>query len=104
MTVRFCREKNISFQQPSPGKKYKIAYFKEAVQHPSLDTEIKENILSLIDTLKKEGHSVTEIGFDLLEYVVPTYYILTTAPKQVVTLPGMMEYAMVIKPMNTFQI
>ncbi len=73
------QEKNISFQQPSPGKKYKIAYFKEAVQHPSLDTEIKENILSLIDTLKKEGHSVTEIGFDLLEYVVPTYYILTTA-------------------------
>ncbi len=73
------QEKNISLQQSSPGKKYKIAYFKEAVQHPSLDGEIRENILSLIDTLKNEGHTVTEIGFDLLEYVVPTYYVLTTA-------------------------
>ena len=56
-----------------------MAYFKEAIHHPSLDTEIRENILSLIAVLKKEGHAVTEIGFDLLEYVVPAYYVLTTA-------------------------
>ena len=44
-----------------------MAYFKEAILHPSLDTEIRENILSLIAVLKKEDHAVTEIGFDLLE-------------------------------------
>ena len=60
-------------------KKYRIAYFKEALHHPSLDKEIKENILTLIDNLKLNGHTVAEIGFDLLDYVVPAYYVLTTA-------------------------
>jgi aspartyl-tRNA(Asn)/glutamyl-tRNA(Gln) amidotransferase subunit A len=60
-------------------KKYKIAYFKEALHHPSLDKEIQQNILKLIEDLKLQGHTVTEIDFDLLEYVVPAYYVLTTA-------------------------
>jgi len=61
------------------AKKYKIAYFKEALHHPSLDTEIRENILSLVDQLRSAGHTIHEIDFDLLEYVVPAYYVLTTA-------------------------
>jgi aspartyl-tRNA(Asn)/glutamyl-tRNA(Gln) amidotransferase subunit A len=61
------------------AKKYKIAYFKEAIHHPSLDKEIQQNILRLIENLKAQGHTVTEIDFDLLEYVVPAYYVLTTA-------------------------
>ncbi len=58
---------------------YRITYFKEALHHPSLDKEIKENIFSLIDTLKSNGHTVTETDFDLLDYLVPSYYVLTTA-------------------------
>jgi aspartyl-tRNA(Asn)/glutamyl-tRNA(Gln) amidotransferase subunit A len=60
-------------------KKYKIAYFKEALHHPSLDKEIKENILNLVENLRSKGHTITEIDFDLLDYVVPAYYLLTTA-------------------------
>ena len=30
-------------------------------------------------TLKLKGHTVTEIDFDLLDYIVPAYYVLTTA-------------------------
>ncbi len=60
-------------------KKYKIAYFKEALHHPSLDKEIKEKILNLVASLRSKGHTVTEIDFDLLDYVVPAYYVLTTA-------------------------
>lgn len=63
----------------SSNKRYKIAYFKEALHHPSLDKEIKENILTLVEKLRLDGHTVTEIDFDLLDYVVPTYYVLTTA-------------------------
>jgi len=59
--------------------KYKIAFFKEALHHPSLDEEIKENILSLIESLRSNGHTITEIDFGLLDYVVPAYYVLTTA-------------------------
>jgi len=60
-------------------KKYKIAYFEEALLHPSLDKEIKENILSLIDRLRSAGHKVEPVDFDLLDHVVPAYYVLTTA-------------------------
>lgn len=61
------------------NKKYKIAYFKEALYHPSLDAAIQTQHLALIKKLKEDGHTVEEIGFDLLDYIVPTYYILTTA-------------------------
>ncbi len=60
-------------------KKYKIAYFKAALFHQSLDKEIQQNILRLIDKLREAGHTIVEVDFDLLDYVVPAYYVLTTA-------------------------
>lgn len=61
------------------GKKYRLAYFNEALHHPSLDTEIREKISGLIDTLKEQGHTIEPVPFELLDYVVPAYYVLTTA-------------------------
>lgn len=60
-------------------KKYKLAYFKQALEHPSLDPEIRKAIADLIDRLEAAGHTVTPIEFELLDYVVPAYYVLTTA-------------------------
>lgn len=60
------------------GKK-KIAVLKETIESGALDQETKEAILSAIEKFKADGHEVTEVSFDLLEYLVPTYYILTTA-------------------------
>jgi aspartyl-tRNA(Asn)/glutamyl-tRNA(Gln) amidotransferase subunit A len=60
-------------------KKYKLAYFRQALEHPSLDPEIKSAITGLIERLIAQGHTVTPIEFELLDYVVPTYYVLTTA-------------------------
>jgi aspartyl-tRNA(Asn)/glutamyl-tRNA(Gln) amidotransferase subunit A len=62
-----------------PQKKYNIGYFKQVMDHPSLDKEIREAIFGQIDQLRSDGHSVDEIEFDLLEYIVPAYYVLTTA-------------------------
>ena len=65
---------------PAPtGRKFRIAYFNEALQHPSLDKEISSGIFSTINELKANGHLVEPVKFDLLEYVVPAYYVLTTA-------------------------
>jgi len=61
------------------NKKYKIAYFHETLHHNALDAEIKKSIENFIDKIKMQGHTVTPLQFNLLEYVVPTYYILTTA-------------------------
>ncbi len=63
----------------SEKKPCRIAYFKEALEHPGLDPEIKERTESFIKKLTEQGYSVEAIDFELLEYVVPTYYILTTA-------------------------
>ena len=60
-------------------KTYKIAYFKQALEHPGLDIDIKEAIFKLIDQLRAAGHLVDPIEFNFLQQVVPTYYVLTTA-------------------------
>ena len=60
-------------------KRAKVAYLKETIASPALQKEIKENLLSVLERLKEEGHEVEEVEFPLLKYVLPTYYILTTA-------------------------
>lgn len=61
------------------NKKFRFAYFKETLEHPSLDTEIAEGINKLVEQIKNEGHEVTALSFEYLDYIVPAYYILTTA-------------------------
>ncbi|MCL4136135.1 UNVERIFIED_CONTAM: hypothetical protein GTU68_029383, partial [Idotea baltica] len=68
-----------SLIQSQPEKKYTIGYIKEALFSDGLDPEIKAYILQLIDQLKSQGHTVKEVTFPYLSYVVPCYYILTTA-------------------------
>lgn len=60
-------------------KPAKIAYLKETIFSDALQQDIKDNILGTLKSLKSEGHEVVEINFPLLDYVLPTYYILTTA-------------------------
>ncbi|MFY9308693.1 MAG: Asp-tRNA(Asn)/Glu-tRNA(Gln) amidotransferase subunit GatA [Bacteroidia bacterium] len=60
-------------------KKYKIAYLKDCIESPGLDKEIKARITSIINTLKENGHTVEAADFPYLDYLVPTYYVLTTA-------------------------
>jgi aspartyl-tRNA(Asn)/glutamyl-tRNA(Gln) amidotransferase subunit A len=62
-----------------PGRKYRVAYFKEALEHPGLDPEIRGTIQGFIQRLRSDGHTVEGIDFELLDYIVPAYYILTTA-------------------------
>ena len=60
-------------------KKYRFAYFKEALDHPSLDIEIASSIKNWIEKLKEDGHEIKPVEFELLDYIVPAYYVLTTA-------------------------
>jgi aspartyl-tRNA(Asn)/glutamyl-tRNA(Gln) amidotransferase subunit A len=63
----------------SSDKKYRIAYFPEALDHPSLDPEIAVAIKSLMEKLKADGHTIEPVHFEYLDYIVPAYYVLTTA-------------------------
>lgn len=65
--------------QTSTLNPVKYAYFPEALEHPSLDPEIRTAFEGLFEELKAAGHSVEPVGFGYLDYIVPTYYVLTTA-------------------------
>lgn len=60
-------------------KIFKIAYLKECVESNGLDTEVKENTVSCLEKLKQAGHTVEGVDFPYLDFLVPTYYVLTTA-------------------------
>ena len=57
----------------------KIAYFKSAFDHPSMDPEIWTKSLEFLEKLKKDGHDVVDVSFELIDYLIPAYYVLTTA-------------------------
>jgi len=65
--------------QKSNGKVYKVAYVREIEDSAGLQPEIRESILKKINDIKLEGHTVEVIDFPLMDYVLPTYYILATA-------------------------
>lgn len=74
-----CIQNKVDQYQLETGKKYRFAYFKEAIESKGLDAEIKAAFLDLLDKLAKAGHQVDAVDFPLLDYVVPSYYVLTTA-------------------------
>jgi aspartyl-tRNA(Asn)/glutamyl-tRNA(Gln) amidotransferase subunit A len=70
---------NYSEQLADTSKKYRFAYFKETLNHKGLDAEIATALHTTIANLQATGHTAEAIDFNMLDYVVPTYYILTTA-------------------------
>lgn len=62
------------------GKKtYKIGYYESASQHESIDPEVRKTMNDTIAVLKEMGCTVDAVSFDEIDYVVPAYYVLTTA-------------------------
>jgi aspartyl-tRNA(Asn)/glutamyl-tRNA(Gln) amidotransferase subunit A len=60
-------------------KKFKIAYLKDCIEANGLDAEVKSSVVKKLDALRAEGHTVEAVDFPYLEYLVPVYYVLTTA-------------------------
>lgn len=60
-------------------KKQRIAYIQECLDSEGLNPEIASKMKTLIEGLKQEGHTVEPVSFPYLEFMVPTYYVLTTA-------------------------
>jgi len=63
----------------SLDKKLKIAYYPQTLDNPKIDPEISRSIRELIQWLQNNGHSVEACDLKYLDYLVPTYYVLTTA-------------------------
>jgi len=57
----------------------KIAVIQESLHTEGIDPEVVAKMEDTIAKLKAEGHEVEFVSFPYLEYMVPTYYVLTTA-------------------------
>jgi len=56
-----------------------IAVIKEAFEMDGLDPEIREAANEILKKLESKGHKINWVSFPYLDYMVPTYYVLTTA-------------------------
>ena len=63
----------------SPERKYRFAYFPATLNHPGLDPEIRKAHSAYYEELIRQGHTLDPVDFEVLDYVVPAYYVLTTA-------------------------
>ena len=61
------------------AKKYRVAVLNNCIESSGLDSEIKLRINEIIKKLKAEGNIVEVVDFPYLDYLVPSYYVLTTA-------------------------
>ncbi|WP_090106430.1 Asp-tRNA(Asn)/Glu-tRNA(Gln) amidotransferase subunit GatA [Chitinophaga sp. CF118] len=72
-------EKVPDYQTSMHNKSWKLAYLKDAQHHPGLDAEMMEGYSRFFEELENAGNTVTAANFAYLDYVVPAYYVLTTA-------------------------
>ena len=69
-------EKIANYEKPS---KLRIAVLKESLETEGVDPEVVSKMNAIIEKLKSDGHIVENVSFPYLQYMVPTYYVLTTA-------------------------
>lgn len=57
----------------------KIAVLKESLEMEGVSPAVLEHTKAIIEKLKSEGHSIEYVSFPYLKYMVPAYYVLSTA-------------------------
>jgi len=61
------------------NQKLRIGYLRDGVESAGVDSSIREATQRTIDALRTDGHRVEPVGLSLVNSLLPTYYILTTA-------------------------
>lgn len=62
-----------------PAQSLKIAVLKESLETEGVDAEVVAFMKNKIAQLEAAGHQVEYVSFPYLKYMVPTYYVLSTA-------------------------
>ncbi|MBK8562147.1 MAG: Asp-tRNA(Asn)/Glu-tRNA(Gln) amidotransferase subunit GatA [Saprospiraceae bacterium] len=75
-----CSEQPVeAYSKSNFDKPARIAYFDTALDHPGMDEGVKKLTFDFIEKLRADGHSVEPVGFEYLDFIIPAYYVLTTA-------------------------
>lgn len=67
------------YENATVSGKLKFAVIKESFETEGIDPEILDGMKKLIADLENQGHEINYVSFPYLEYMVPVYYVLTTA-------------------------
>ena len=59
--------------------KAKIAILRNTIDHKGINPEVRTEIEKVIADLRSKGHTIEEVNFDLTDYLIPVYYVLSTA-------------------------
>ena len=70
---------SVKSETKSFPEKLKIGLISECIHHEGLDPEVRQHLKEVIQKLKDAGHEVSEVSFPFMDYLVPAYYVLTTA-------------------------
>ena len=57
----------------------KVAYITECLSTEGLDPAVKNRMAEIIELLENKGVEVVPVSFPYIEFMVPTYYVLSTA-------------------------
>ena len=60
-------------------EKLRLAYFPEVIEHEKVNAGVRKKIEEIFEKLRANGHSIEPVEFGLTDYLVPAYYVLTTA-------------------------
>jgi aspartyl-tRNA(Asn)/glutamyl-tRNA(Gln) amidotransferase subunit A len=73
------KKRTVAYSEHASNEPKKIGYIEECLLNEALDPEIKKATEKLIEELKAQGHKVEPVHIEELKYLVPAYYVLTTA-------------------------
>ena len=57
----------------------RIAYFSQTIDNEAIDSGVRTVTQRFLEQLRTQGHRVEPVSFELLDFIIPTYYVLTTA-------------------------
>lgn len=68
------------YSQSTPERgSQSIAYFADTLENEAIDPAIRAATKKAMEDLRAKGHKMVPVTFSFFKYVVPTYYVLTTA-------------------------
>lgn len=75
------KDETLAHSPPVPDKpvQKRLAILREALHHPGMDPEVRALAEQHLAELRAKGYQVDEVPFELLDQLVATYYVLTTA-------------------------
>ncbi len=74
-----CLTETLNLDVSPRSGKAKIAYLAGTLDNEAIDEGVRTVMQTYVAGLRAVGHEVSSVAFDYMDYIIPTYYVLTTA-------------------------